>query len=98
MTLGDIIKEMNEQIENDKKLLENNKKENVDLVKTYTENELKLKKLNDEMKIKISGLEDKCKMNDEANKKMTSAYEEQIKEKDNEITELKKKIEKIKII
>ena len=34
---------MNEQIENDKKLLENNKKENVDLVKTYTENELKLK-------------------------------------------------------
>ena len=91
------IKEMNEQIENDKKLLENNKKENVDLVKTYTENELKLKKLNDEMKIKISGLEDKCKMNDEANKKMTSAYEEQIKEKDNEITELKKKIEKIKL-
>ena len=90
------IKEMNEQIENDKKLLENNKKENVDLFKTYTENELKLKKLNDEMKIKISGLEDKCKMNDEANKKMTGVYEEQIKEKDNEIIELKKKMEKIK--
>ena len=91
------IKEMNEQIENDKKLLENNKKENVDTVKTYAENELKLKKLNDEMKIKISGLEDKCKMNDEANKKMTGVYEEQIKEKDNEIVELKKKIEKMKL-
>ena len=91
------IKEMNEQLENNKKLLENNKKENVDIQKTYAENELKLKKLNDEMKIKISGLEDKCKMNEETNKKMTISYEEQIKEKDKEIMEIKKKIDKIKL-
>ena len=88
---------MNEQLENNKKLLENNKKENVDIQKTYAENELKLKKLNDEMKIKISGLEDKCKMNEETNKKMTISYEEQIKEKDKEIMEIKKKIDKIKL-
>ena len=94
--LNNKIKNMNDQIENDKKLLEDNKKENMEKEKSSAENELKLKKANDEMKMKNQVLEDKCKLQEETIKKMTISEKEQLKQKETEISELNKKLEKMK--
>ena len=95
--LNNKIKNLNEQIESDKKLLENTKKENMDKLKLATESELKIKKSNDEMKLKISELENKNKTQEEAMKKLEVFDKEQIKEKENEIIDLRKKLEKIQL-
>ena len=94
--LNNKIKNMNDQIENDKKLLEENKKEIVEKEKLKAESDLKQKKLNDELKMENSLLKEKSNSQDETIKKMAASEKEQLKQKNTEISDLNKKLEKMK--
>ena len=90
------IKNITEQIDNGKKLLENKNKENSEINKNFLESEAKVDKLNKELKIKEIEYEKNMDAEVKRYEKLEAYYNNQIKEKEQIITNLENKIEKLK--
>ena len=94
-SLNSNIEKLNEQIDNNKKLLDNQNKEKSEANKNYLELETKLDKLTRELKSKEQEFENNIKIEKQNYQKMESYYNEQIKEKEQIISNLESKVEKL---
>ena len=93
--LNDDIKKLTEQIDNNKKLLDDKNKEKSEVNKNYLELETKLDKLTRELKTKEKEFENNLNIEKQNYQKMESFNNTQIKEKEQIITNLEAKIEKL---
>ena len=93
--LNSNIKKLNEQIDNNKKLLDDKNKEKSEANKNYLELETKLDKLTRELKSKEQEFENNIKIEKQNFQKMETYNNNQIKEKDQIISNLESKIEKL---
>jgi SMC interacting uncharacterized protein involved in chromosome segregation len=89
------IKKLTEQVDNSKKLLENKNKENSEVNKNYLELETKVDKLNKEHKMKEKEYDNNINLEIQKYEKMETYYNNQIKEKEQIISNLESKIEKL---
>ena len=89
------IKKLNEQIDNNKKLLDDKNKEKSEVNKNYLELETKLDKLTRELKTKEQEYENSLNTEKQNYQKMESYNNTQIKEKEQTISNLEAKIEKL---
>jgi hypothetical protein len=94
-SLNSNIKKLNEQIDNNKKLLDDKNKEKSEANKNYLELETKLDKLTRELKAKEQEYENNIKIEKQNYQKMETYNNEQIKEKEQIISNLESKIEKL---
>ena len=93
--LNNNIKKLNDQIDNNKKLLNDKNKEKSEVNKNYLELETKLDKLTRELKTKEQEYENNINIEKQNFQKMESFNNTQIKEKDQIISNLESKIEKL---
>ena len=93
--LNDDIKKLTEQIDNNKKLLDDKNKEKSEVNKNYLELETKLDKLTRELKTKEKEFENNLNIEKQNYQKMESYNNTQIKEKEQIISNLEAKIEKL---
>ena len=93
--LNNDIKKLNEQIDNNKKLLDDKNKEKSEANKNYLELETKLDKLTRELKAKEQEFENTLNTEKQNYQKMETYNNTQIKEKDQTISNLEAKIEKL---
>ena len=94
-SLNDDIKKLNEQIDNNKKLLDDKNKEKSEVNKNYLELETKLDKLTRELKTKEKEFENNINIEKQNYQKMETYNNTQIKEKEQIISNLEAKIEKL---
>ena len=94
-SLNSNIKKLNEQIDNNKKLLDDKNKEKSEANKNYLELETKLDKITRELKAKEQEFENNIKIEKQNYQKMETYNNEQIKEKEQIISNLESKIEKL---
>ena len=94
-SLNSNIKKLNEQIDNNKKLLDDKNKEKSEVNKNYLELETKLEKLSRELKTKEQEYENNLNIEKQNFQKMESFNNTQIKEKEQIISNLESKIEKL---
>ena len=94
-SLNSNIKKLNEQIDNNKKLLDDKNKEKSEANKNYLELETKLDKITRELKAKEQEFENNIKIERQNYQKMEAYNNEQIKEKEQIISNLESKIEKL---
>ncbi len=94
-SLNSNIKKLNEQIDNNKKLLDDKNKEKSEVNKNYLELETKLEKLSRELKTKEQEYENNLNIEKQNFQKMESFNNNQIKEKEQIISNLESKIEKL---
>ena len=93
--LNDDIKKLTEQIDNNKKLLDDKNKEKSEVNKNYLELETKLDKLTRELKTKEKEFENNINIEKQNYQKMESYNNAQIKEKEQIISNLEAKLEKL---
>ena len=93
--LNNNIKKLNEQIDNNKRLLEDKNKEKSEVNKNYLELETKLDKLTRELKTKEQEYENNINVEKQNYQKMEAFNNNQIKEKEQIISNLESKIEKL---
>ena len=93
--LNNDIKKLNEQIDNNKKLIDDKNKEKSEANKNYLELETKLDKLTRELKTKEQEFENSLNTEKQNYQKMESYNNAQIKEKEQTISNLEAKIEKL---
>ena len=93
--LNNEIKKLNEQIDNNRKLLTDKNKEKSESNISFMELESKLDKLNREIKEKEKEYENSLNIETQKYQKMEEYYTSQIKEKDQIISNLESKIEKL---
>ena len=93
--LNNDIKKLNEQIDNNKKLLDDKNKEKSEVNKNYLELETKLDKLTRELKTKEQEFENSLNTEKQNYQKMETYNNTQIKEKEQTISNLEAKIEKL---
>ena len=93
--LNDDIKKLTEQIDNNKKLLDDKNKEKSEVNKNYLELETKLDKLTRELKTKEKEFENNINIEKQNYQKMESYNNAQIKEKEQTISNLEAKLEKL---
>ena len=93
--LNSNIKKLNEQIDNNKRLLDDKNKEKSEVNKNYLELETKLDKLNRDLKTKEQEYENNLNIEKQNFQKMEAYNNNQIKEKDQMISNLESKIEKL---
>ena len=93
--LNNDIKKLNEQIDNNKKLLDDKNKEKSEVNKNYLELETKLDKLTRELKTKEQEFENSLNTEKQNYQKMETYNNNQIKEKEQTISNLEAKIEKL---
>ena len=93
--LNNDIKKLNEQIDNNKKLLDDKNKEKSEANKNYLELETKLDKLTRELKTKEQEFENSLNTEKQNYQKMESYNNAQMKEKEQTISNLEAKIEKL---
>jgi len=93
--LNNDIKKLNEQIDNNKKLLDDKNKEKSEVNKNYLELETKLDKLTRELKTKEQEFQNGLSTEKQNYQKMESYNNTQIKEKEQIISNLEAKIEKL---
>ena len=89
------IKKLTEQVDNSKKLLENKNKEKSEVNKNYLELQTKVDKLNGDLKMKQKEYENNINLETQKYEKMETYYNNQIKEKEQIISNLESKIEKL---
>ena len=94
-SLNSNIKKLNEQIDNNKRLLEDKNKEKSEVNKNYLELETKLDKLTRELKTKEQEYENNLNIEKQNFQKMETYNNTQIKEKEEIISNLESKIEKL---
>ena len=94
-SLNSNIQKLNEQIDNNKKLLDDKNKEKSEVNKNYLELETKLDKLTRELKTKEQEFENNLNTEKQNYQKMESFFNNQMKEKDQTISNLESKIEKL---
>ena len=94
-SLNSNIQKLNEQIDNNKKLLDDKNKEKSEVNKNYLELETKLDKLTRELKTKEQEFENSLNTEKQNYQKMESFFNTQMKEKDQTISNLESKIEKL---
>ena len=94
-SLNSNIQKLNEQIDNNKKLLDDKNKEKSEVNKNYLELETKLDKLTRELKTKEQEFENNLNTEKQNYQKMESFFNTQMKEKDQTISNLESKIEKL---
>ena len=94
-SLNSNIKKLNEQIDNNKRLLEDKNKEKSEVNKNYLELETKLDKLARELKAKEQEYENSLNIEKQNFQKMETYNNTQIKEKEEIISNLESKIEKL---
>ena len=94
-SLNSNIQKLNEQIDNNKKLLDDKNKEKSEVNKNYLELETKLDKLTRELKTKEQEFENSLNTEKQNYQKMESYNNAQIKEKEQTISNLEAKIEKL---
>ena len=94
-SLNSNIMKLNEQIDNNKKLLEDKNKEKSEVNKNYLELETKLDKLTRELKTKEQEYENSLNIEKQNFQKMEAYNNAQLKEKEEIISNLESKIEKL---
>ena len=94
-SLNSNIKKLNEQIDNNKKLIDDKNKEKSEANKNYLELETKLDKMTRELKAKEQEFENNIKIEKQNYQKMEAYNNDQIKEKEQIISNLESKIEKL---
>ena len=92
---SNMVKKLNEQIDNNKKLLDDKNKEKSEANKNYLELETKLDKLTRELKTKEQEFENNINIERQNFQKMEAYNNTQIKEKDETISQLESKLEKL---